>query len=152
MGFYHILGLNHILDKVTLGTFCQFFHHGWVILAHLRKSDASQNCWRLLSAIFKRARINNQNRITSRKMKAGQFLWNQKWFQAKKFSHLVKPKLVSQIHRHFGGIFFLWLGFKDLKLGYFWLKITISGVSNHRSNTKIYRTNCKMLSKHIFYF
>ena len=85
MDFSQILGFKHILDKVTLGAFCQFFHPVWVILAHLRKTDASQNCWRLLSAIFKRASFNHQNRITSCKMKVSQFLWNQKWFQVTYF-------------------------------------------------------------------
>ena len=156
MDFSQILGFKHILDKVILGAFCQFFHPVWVILAHLRKTDASQNCWRLLSAIFKRAIFNHQNRITSRKMKVSQFLWNQKWFQVTYFSDLVKPKLVSQIYRQFWWYFFLWLGFMDLKLAIFWLKITISGVSRE-SFTKFHKVSSSFnkwgkMIKRVYFF
>jgi len=81
-----IVGLKHILDRAILGSFHQLFHLVRVFLAHLTKTDASQNCWRLLSAVFRRASFNHQNRITLRKTKASQFLWNQKWFQVTYYS------------------------------------------------------------------
>ena len=80
------MGLKHILDRAILGEFHQLFHLVWVFLAYLTKTDASQNCWRLLSAVFRRASFNHQNRITLRKTKASQFLWNQKWFQVTYYS------------------------------------------------------------------
>ena len=59
------------------------------------------------------------------------FLWNQNWFQVIYYSDSEKPEWDSQIFRHFDGIFFLWSGFKDLKIAVFWLKLTISGFQSY---------------------
>ena len=122
------MGLKHILDRAILGEFHQLFHLVWVFLAHLTKTDASQNCWRLLSAVFRRASFNHQNRITLRKTKASQFLWNQKWFQVTYYSIRWNLSGFTDFSS-FWWYFFLWPGFMDLKIAVFWLKITISGVS-----------------------
>ena len=124
------MGLKHILDRAILGAFHQLFHLVWVILAHQRKTDASQNCWRLLSAIFRRASFDHQNRITLRKTIASQFLWNQKWFQVTCYSASLKPKWFHRLFVILVVFFFLWLGFMTPKKLFFGLKITISGVSN----------------------
>ena len=90
-----------------MSAFHQLFYFVGVISAHLRKTDASQNCWRLLSAIFKLASFDVQSLITPQpKMTASQFLWKQKCF--KLHNILIWWNLNGfTSFCHFGGIFFV---------------------------------------------
>ena len=72
-----------------------------------------------------------------RKMKISHFFWNLKWFQVSAESLFLKLLWFHRFIDHLEVFFFLWPGFKTVKIAVFWLKITICVVSSAYSKKHV---------------